>query len=108
MRNIGYVFTLIEKERQRQESLKASCRFKYTLRDYDISESNKISVIMEEIGEVARNVLARNMLVTDGDTDDDSLIRELVQVASLSVAWLERLIEDQEMEITDAQDFRHR
>lgn len=107
MTSLGYIFTLIEKERERQELLAASGRFKHTLRDRDLSEPCKVAVIMEEIGEVSRNVLSRQELVTDGSIGDDSLMLELVQIAALSVAWIERLVEDQEMSLTNAEHFRH-
>lgn len=48
----------------------------------DVPDTVKSVVLDEECGEVARAVLER---------DDDALIRELVQVAAVAVAWLEAL-----------------
>ena len=48
----------------------------------DVPETVKAVVLGEKCGEVARAVLER---------DDDALIRELVQVAAVCVAWLEAL-----------------
>jgi hypothetical protein len=49
---------------------------------HDVPDTVKAIVLGEECGEVARAVLER---------DDDALIRELVQVAAVCVAWLEAL-----------------
>lgn len=85
------VLTLVRKERERQEVLKLQGRFKYTLADA-MPEPEKAACIMEEVGEVCRNVLARMAKVTDGDTTDEAMVKELVQVAALSVAWVESLL----------------
>lgn len=80
-------------ERRRQEKLKAEGRFSHTPADgeLELPEPFKLAMIVEELGEVGRNVLARSELVTDGDTNDEALHKELCQVAALAVAWMERL-----------------
>jgi hypothetical protein len=82
---------MVGTERARQLRLKADGRFSYTPSDDDLNDWQRLGMILEEVGEVARNLLARDGLVTDGDADDGALARELSQVAALSVAWMERL-----------------
>ena len=83
--------TLVGSERMRQEHLKATGRFTYTLADAGMTDMERAACIMEEVGEVARNVLRRAGLVTDGDEDDAALRKELSQIAALAVAWMEAL-----------------
>ena len=87
-----HAFCLIRAERERQERLKQEGRFRYTLLDTGIQESEKLACIVEEVGEVGRNVLARAHLVFDGDLEDTALLSELTQVAALACAWMERLV----------------
>jgi hypothetical protein len=82
---------MVGTERARQLRLKAEGRFKYTPSDDELTDWQRFGMIIEEVGEVARNLLARDALVTDGDVDDLALGVELTQVAALSVAWMERL-----------------
>ena len=83
----------IHLERRRQEELKAEGRFSHTPADgeLELPEPFKLAMIAEELGEVGRNVLARSELVADGDISDAALHKELCQVATLAVAWMERL-----------------
>lgn len=85
------MLTLVGSERKRQLLLKEQGRFTYTLSDDGMSDAHRLACIMEEVGEVARNVLRRDGMATDGDPDDAALRKELCQVAALSVAWMERL-----------------
>lgn len=78
-------------ERQRQDELRNAGRFTFTLDMPEMAESEKLACIMEEAGEVARNVLARKRLVRDGVVGDFQLYCELVQVAALAGAWCESL-----------------
>ena len=82
---------LIEQERRRQLRLKSEGRFDYTPSDAELTDGQCLAMIVEEVGEVGRNVLARDGLVSDGDTTDIALLDELSQVAALSLAWIERL-----------------
>lgn len=84
---IGDIFN----ERQRQVRLKAEGRFKHTPADDEMSDGERLATIIEEVGEVGRNVLCRAGLVTDGDPSDSALRTELAQIAALCVAWMERL-----------------
>lgn len=87
----AYELGAISSERRRQEHLKVEGRFKYTLADEEMPEHAKLACIMEEVGEVSRNVLARGGFVTDGETGLVELHYELSQIAALSVAWMESL-----------------
>lgn len=79
-------------ERHRQLILKDSGRFKYTPSDDGLTDWQRFGMVLEEVGEVARNLLARDCLVQDGDVTDEELLTELSQVAALTVAWMERLV----------------
>jgi hypothetical protein len=73
----------IRHERKRQESLRESGKFKATCatRGADqMSDHECNTVLGEEVGEVARAILER--------TD---LRDELIQVAAVCVAWIERI-----------------
>ena len=83
--------TIVGSERKRQLALQASGRFTYTLSDDGMTDFERLACIVEEVGEVGRNTLARAGLATDGDADDAALKKELAQVAALAVAWMERL-----------------
>lgn len=78
-------------ERERQDVLKAEGRFKYTLADDGLDDMEKVYTILEEITEAGKNVMAQRGNVTDGETDHAALRKEIVQVAALSLAWLEVL-----------------
>jgi hypothetical protein len=82
---------IVHAERIRQEKLKRDGRFTYTLADDEMPDTAKLACIIEEIGEVGRNVLAREGFVTDGDGTLVALHKEICQVAALSVAWMENL-----------------
>lgn len=56
-----------------------------------MTDAERLACLCEELGEVARLVLARESLVSDGDAADVVLRDELSQVAALAVAWMERL-----------------
>lgn len=81
----------IADERQRQDYLKSIGRFKYTLADDGLSDAIKLACIMEEVGEIARNILASAGKMTDGDPTPAAQYKELMQIAALCVAWMEAL-----------------
>jgi hypothetical protein len=83
-------------ERLRQERLKLEGRFKHTLADGELQDEFKLAMVLEEVAEVGKNLLARAALVQDGDASLEAIYTEVTQVAALSVAWMERL----EYEIT--------
>jgi hypothetical protein len=82
---------IIHTERLRQERLKVEGRFRYTLSDEGASDLLRLSSVVEEIGEVSKNLLAREGLVTDGEPTLKAIHKELSHVAALSVAWMEYL-----------------
>jgi hypothetical protein len=84
------VFAAIVKERERQEALKASGKFKHTNADLTFSSGDKIKVIGEEFGEVCCASLNVEALSHDGLERSD-LKKELIQLAAVTVAWLECL-----------------
>jgi hypothetical protein len=88
-----YLLALILRERERQERLRQEGRFKHTLNEVLIQEPEKLAVIMEEVGEIGKNVLRRAYLVSDGDPSTPALLDELLQTAALCLAWGEALVE---------------
>jgi NTP pyrophosphatase (non-canonical NTP hydrolase) len=81
----------VEAEVIAQEAMKAEGRFEFTPSDLGMSEEQGLLCIIEEVGEVARNLLARQGLTTDGDKSDKALRKELSQIAALSVQMMARV-----------------
>lgn len=81
-----YINRIID-ERLRQEELKASGKFRYTCADAEMLNSERLTVLVEEVGEVARAVLETGNLANDKHQGD--VKKELVQVAAVCLAWLE-------------------
>lgn len=83
------VIARIAQERCRQNALVAEGKFKWNCSTMNIADSLKLAVLMEEVGEVAKEICE-----ADGLTALVSRKRmqtELVQVAAVAVAWLEGL-----------------
>ncbi|MGL5935062.1 MAG: MazG nucleotide pyrophosphohydrolase domain-containing protein [Cetobacterium sp.] len=72
----------ILKERLRQERLKLEGKFPYTCRDRALSNNACLTVLVEEVGEVAR-------AIQEGDRIN--LQEEIIQVAAVCAAWVEGL-----------------
>lgn len=85
------VLQMVDRERDRQERLRREGRFNNTCAAHDMSDADKLAVLGEEYGEVCRALLERNRAVSDFHNTD--LARELIHLAAVSVAWLERLTE---------------
>ena len=83
-------------ERHRQQKLQAEDRFRFTLADQDMPDLAKLASIGEEFGEVSRNLLSKEGLVTDGDPTVEALYKEVSHVAAIAVAWMEALTEQME------------
>ncbi len=83
------IYPLIDLERARQENLKTDGKFLYTCADAGMLSGEKFLVLAEEVGEVARVILNMRLFSTDYKADLEVLREELVQVAAVSVAWLE-------------------
>lgn len=88
------VLTSVVAERERQDVLKQEGRFQFTCADQDLSLTEKFTVLGEEVGEVAREVLTnrRMRLARDSEGTNAALYQELAQVAAVSVAWMESLL----------------
>lgn len=83
--NLYGVLFEVEQEIHRQRKLKADGRFTYTIDD-PVSNMLKNTVLGEEVGEVAREVLALEGIVQEvGDLG--KLRKELLQVAALATSW---------------------
>lgn len=81
-------------ERVRQEDLRQAGRFRYTCAGPGLTDTERLAVLLEEVGETARATLEREGLVSDrinGADLADALRTELIQVAAVAVAWLEFL-----------------
>ncbi len=76
-------------ERERQEKLCKAGRFKSTCADLDMNMADKLAVLAEEFGEVARQVTEER--TCGAPHAPRELMTELVQVASVCVAWCEAL-----------------
>lgn len=76
----------VEKEMERQDSLKLAGKFKYTLDDKEMTNLVRAACITEECGEISKAVLAFEGLAPD---DEANIKEELIQVAALCIKWLE-------------------
>lgn len=74
-------------ELERQVALKEQGRFLYTPKD-KIPRHQKLSMLLEECGELARETLASEGIVQESP-DQGRLVKELTQVAAIATAWLE-------------------
>lgn len=83
------IFELIDRERGRQDRLQAQGKFRYTIADSRIGHDRRLSILTEEVGEVAKR-LNQLELLTHVHYDPE-LVAELVQVAACAVGWLESL-----------------
>lgn len=81
-------------ERLRQEQLKAAGRFEFTAADYPgLADTEKLAMLAEEVGEVARCIQERAGNVNDGGEKPsrDDLRTEVIQCAAIATAWAEAL-----------------
>lgn len=85
------ILIAIGSERRRQDILKSQGRFEHTAADPEVNHYQRLAMITEEVGEVAKEVLGQEegKLAHDNDCDVVSLRKELIQVAAIAVAWLE-------------------
>lgn len=80
-------------ERLRQDVLKERGRFEYTCADNGLTSAEKLACLVEEVGEVAQEVLTQEgrRIACDTIGTREVLRKELVQVAAVAVAWIEGL-----------------
>ena len=83
------IFGDIIEERIRQERLKREGKFKHTCAEPDMLASEKYLVLAEETGEVARAILNLQNFSRDYGADLGKVRKELIEVAAVSVAWIE-------------------
>lgn len=89
----GEALRAINEERRRQDELKAKGVFRFTCADDGLEPTEKLAVLMEEVGEVANAVLQLEGLNTRGDRARE-VRKELIQAAAVCVAWIESIRED--------------
>jgi NTP pyrophosphatase (non-canonical NTP hydrolase) len=91
---LGTALVNVKHERFEQERLKAEGRFRFTCADPDLSMGEKLAILMEEVGEVAQQVLEQpdRRLAFDSSGSRQELREELEQVAAVAVAWVESLL----------------
>lgn len=77
----------IRVERARQERLRGEGKFSHTAASDGISNGERMCILAEEVGEVAGAILQVD-IATDRPFAD--LEKELIHVAAVVVAWLER------------------
>ena len=66
-------------ELERQIVLKESDKFEHTCEDAELTDGEKLAILMKEVGEVARALQARNL---------PNCLEELIQVAAVAVSWV--------------------
>jgi hypothetical protein len=95
-------------ERLRQEKLKAQGKFTFTCADSAVPYTENLAVLAEEFGEVAKEVTEHIITQKKYARDENlkmmpphreeyfrqNMIKELIQVAAICVAWCERLERD--------------
>lgn len=84
------IFTAIVLERDKQNAYKKAGKFMFTCADPEIGHMTACAVLMEEVGEAARAAMATLGLSKEPPEQAD-LKKELIQVAAVTVAWLEQL-----------------
>lgn len=93
----GDVVREVYEERGRQERLRESGKFEWTLADPKQSNARKLAVLAEEFGEVSREVTEEIIIQDQGTAQGrlmvtrEKLRAELIQVAACAVAWAEAL-----------------
>lgn len=85
----GEVLVEVLRERRRQEELRRRGKFPHTCAAREIGPADKLAVLAEEFGEVARHVCEH--AIDPARLDRMKLRKELVEVAAVAVAWAESL-----------------
>lgn len=84
---MAYVLSLVVDERERQDRLKDQGRFKYTCSDPEMTHPERLAVLVEEVGEAGHEV--NEAIGGHRPLDLQKLRKELVEVAAVTVAWIE-------------------
>ncbi len=82
------ILDLVASERGRQVFLKSQGKFAYTCADPEITHAEASAVLSEETGEVAHEV---NEGIGGRYIDKRRLLKELIEVAAVAVAWAEKV-----------------
>lgn len=97
----------VSAERDRQEQLKRDGKFTFTCADTEESALEKLPVLAEEFGEVAKEITEQLIELRKYQRDNleyplhrrifriSELRKELIQVAAVCVAWCESLDKEQ-------------
>lgn len=88
------ILDMVATERGRQELLKSQGKFEYTCADKAMSHFEALSVLTEETGEVAHEV---NESIGGRPLNRFKLIKELIEVAAVAVAWAEKTLREVEI-----------
>jgi NTP pyrophosphatase (non-canonical NTP hydrolase) len=89
------ILDLVASERGRQLFLKSEGKFAYTCSDPEMSHFEALTVLAEEVGEAAHEV---NEGIGGRYIDKRRLLKELIQVAAVAVAWSEKVKREIESE----------
>lgn len=84
----------VHRERMRQEELKEAGRFQFTCADREgLTNAERMAILMEEVGEAAREVLTQDgrRLARDTVGTVEALRNEWIQIAAVAVACVESL-----------------
>ena len=90
---IDTVITAIVAERLRQECLWKDGKIPFTCA-HAIHDAGKLAVLVEEVGEVAKEVQMDYLKVEKDEAYSQRLYTELIQVAAVAAAWAEAIAED--------------
>lgn len=105
----GGILFDIQIERERQEVLRKEGKFKFTCASREMSNAEKLCILAEEFGEVAKEVTEECILLSkpmsleryaETKATKKLMREELIQVASVCLAWCEAL----DVEIDDRED----
>ena len=91
------ILDMVATERGRQEFLKSQGKFTYTCADKEMTHAEASTVLQEEVGEVAHEV--NEGIGPDRYIDKRRLLKELIEVAAVAVAWAERTHKEIESDI---------
>jgi len=91
--NTEKALQLVERETKRQVTLKNQGRFRYTCADAELSDAEKLTILVEEVGEAARQVLGQpyRPLVMNDEGSREELKKEVIQIAAIAVNWIRSL-----------------
>lgn len=82
----AHALTLVAEERARQD-----VKWKRVPGNWPDSDGTKLAVLIEEVGEIARELLESGV-IHRGKPPRAHLRDELVQVAAVAVSWIETLL----------------